>query len=67
LGVVGHGDDFHKNPNPDSDWNYDGPKKEEIQKELGEGFACVASIEIMNSESSKEYTQKNEGDAAFGI
>jgi hypothetical protein len=42
-------------------------KRKRFSKELGEGFACVASIEIMNSESSKKYTQKNEGDTAFGI
>jgi hypothetical protein len=61
------GDDFHKNPNPDSQGDDNGPKKEEVQKELGEGFACVACIEIMDSESSEKYPQKNEGNAAFGI
>jgi hypothetical protein len=53
---VGNGDDFDENPNPYSQGDDNCPKEEEVQKELGKGFACVACIEVMDSEPTKEYS-----------
>ncbi len=53
---MGNGDDFNENPNRDSQGDDHSPKKKEVQEKLGESFAYVASVEIMDSEESKEYS-----------
>jgi hypothetical protein len=49
---VGNSDDFDENPNRDSQGDDNSPKKKEVQEKLGESFACVACVEIMDSEEA---------------